>query len=72
MKLSKGFPCHQCAPKEWQHTPNLTGSYELDAVIHHNGNKDIPARLEMYLDCADNGYRPRTGYSGYHGYSGDD
>lgn len=63
---------HRCCPQEWRNVPDLTGSYELDAVIHKNSNRDIPARLEMYLDRSDPLYGPRTGYSGYHGYSGDD
>jgi hypothetical protein len=49
----------------------LTGSYELDAAIHRNGNKDMKDRLEYYLDCGDVGYAPRTAYNGYHNYSGD-
>ena len=74
MKAPKGIPCHQCAPAEWRRTPNLTGSYELDAVIHRNGNKNIPDRLAYYLDCGGNpgqSYGPRTAYNGYHNYAGD-
>lgn len=73
MRTPKGIPCHQCCPAEWRRTPNLTGSHELDAVIHRNGNRDVPARLAYYLDCAGDGqtYGPRTAYSGYHNYSGD-
>jgi hypothetical protein len=63
---------HSVAPAEWRHTPDLTGSHELDAVIARNPNKDMSRRLDMYLDQADNAYGPKTGYSGYHGYSGDD
>ena len=72
MKAPRTIPCHQCAPKEWRRVPDLTGSYELDGVIQRNSNKDIPHRLEYYLDGLDNGYRPKTAYNGYHGYSGDD
>ena len=72
MRNRKGHPHHQVAPAEWRRTPDLTGSYELDAVIARNSNKNLPARLDMYLDKGDNIYGPKTGYSGYHGYSGDD
>lgn len=72
MRTPKNCHYHQCCPQEWRRTPDLTGSYELDAVIHKNPNRDIPARLRMYLDQSDTLYGPRTGYSGYHGYSGDD
>lgn len=72
MRTPKNCNFHQCCPQEWRRTPDLTGSYELDAVIQKNPNKDIPKRLQMYLDQSDNLYGPRTGYNGYHGYSGDD
>ena len=72
MRNRKGHPMHSVAPKEWRHTADRTGSYELDAVIGRNPNKDMARRLDMYLDQADNAYGPKTGYSGYHGYSGDD
>jgi hypothetical protein len=73
MRKQTGFPCHQCAPKEWRHTQNLTGSYELDAVICGCSNKDMVDRIKDHLTCAGNsGYGPRTSYSGYNGYSGDD
>ena len=71
MRAKRGFPCHQCAPEEWRRTPDLTGSYELDAVILPNPNRDMAQRLEYYLDCGDNVYSARTGYNGYHNYSGD-
>jgi hypothetical protein len=64
--------CHNCAPKEWKVIPDRTGSYELDGVIHHNPNPDMRTRLHFYLDQSDTLYGPRTGYSGYNGYSGDD
>jgi len=81
MRNPKGHPCHECAPAEWRHTPDLTGSFELDEVIRKNANRNIPARLEYYLagftagraDSLDeNVYGPRTGYNGYSGYHGDD
>jgi hypothetical protein len=71
MKHPKTFPMHQCCPQEWRRTPDVTGSHELDAVIHRNNNKDLPSRLAMYCDTSDLAYGPITGYSGYHGYSGD-
>lgn len=73
MRAPKHIPCHQCAPAEWRRTPNLTGSYELDAVIHRNGNKDMASRLQFYAACAGNSsYGARTGYNGYAAYDGDD
>lgn len=74
MRAPKTIPCHQCCPPEWRRTPNFTGSYELDAVIHRNGNKDMKDRLAMYAGCANsNGtYGPRSSYNGYNGYSGDE
>jgi hypothetical protein len=72
MRFPKGHKCHECAPQEWRRTPDITGSYELDAVIHKNGNKDLPHRLAYFCESTTNNYGPRTGYNGYHGYSGDD
>lgn len=72
MKRPSHTPSHCFCPKEWRHIPDMTGSYELDAVLRHNPNKDLPSRLELYLDREDPLYGPKTGYSGYHGYSGDD
>lgn len=69
MRRRQGIPCHQCAPEEWRNTQDLTGSFELDAVISRNPNKDMSKKLDMY--CSDNTYSPRTAYSGYHNYSGD-
>lgn len=70
MRTPKGSECHSCAPEEWRRTPNITGSYELDAVIHANPNKDMVSRLQMYCERP-TAYGPLTGYDGYHGYSGD-
>lgn len=50
MRRPSGVPCHNCAPKDWRQTPNLTGNHELDAVIMKNPNRSIPHRLEHYLD----------------------
>jgi hypothetical protein len=70
MRQPAGFQEHAVCPAEWRHTPDMTGSYELDGAIMHNANSDVPRRLHMYLK-RDNAYGPR-GYSGYDGYSGDD
>ena len=58
------------APKGWRDVPNLCGDYDLDATILHRSNSDLPARLNLYLKR--NAYGYKTGYGGYHGYSGDD
>lgn len=68
MRQPKNVKCHQCAPKEWRHTPNMTGDYDLDSTIMHRGNRDMPARLGQHLSS---GSGPRTAYNGYHGYKGD-
>jgi hypothetical protein len=67
-----GIPVHACAPKEWRGTQAFTGDFELDASIARCANADVPARLRMYADSGQTAYRAKTGYSGYHGYSGDD
>ena len=71
-KGKDGVPhaCHECAPKEWRQTPDMSGSYELDAAIERSHNGDLPARLKMYLEN-EMAYGPRTGYDGYHNYGGD-
>lgn len=61
--------CHQCAPKGWRTTPNVTGDYDLDQTILHRHNKDLPHRLELYTKRRS--YGPLTAYSAYHNYSGD-
>lgn len=63
-------PCHECAPAEWRTTRDITGSYELDAVIERCTNADVLHRLAYYLE-RDTAYGPLTGYDAYHGYSGD-
>lgn len=63
--------CHQCAPREWRKTPNLTGDYDLDATILHRRNKDIGHRLELYIRKSGKTYGPNTAYSGYAGLHGD-
>lgn len=70
MRRPKGFQDHAAAPKEFRHTPNVTGSHELDVMVKHCRNKDVPKRLSDYL-THDEAYGPLTGYSGYRGYRGD-
>jgi hypothetical protein len=70
MRYLKGSPRHEVCPKEWSRTPDMTGSYELDAVIARNTNPDIRDRLAFYLE-QENAYGARTGYDGYHNYAGD-
>jgi hypothetical protein len=70
MKHLKGHACHECAPKDWRQTPDLTGSHELDAAIARTKNKDVPDRLKMFMEN-EVAYGARTGYDGYHNYSGD-
>jgi len=74
MKYPKGTPPHRVAPKEWRHTPDLTGSYELDAMIHHSKNRDAADRLRDHIYQLKSGYSygPRTAYQGYNGYDGDE
>lgn len=62
---------HECCPKDWRETPDISGSYELDAAIHRSKNRDVPNRLKVYVE-RETAYGARTGYDGYHGYSGDD
>lgn len=65
--------CHDaCSPKGWHDVPNLTGDYDFDATIEHRNNKNLPQRLWMYVKRGDSAYGYKTGYDGYHGYSGDD
>lgn len=72
MRAPRGVECHECAPEEWRRVPNVTGSYELDAVIRANPNKDMANRLRMYCSGGRvNAYGGLTGYDGYSGYSGD-
>ena len=62
---------HECAPKDWRGVPDRTGSFELDAVIERCENGDLPRRLKLFLDPEQAAYGPISGYSGYHGYTGD-
>lgn len=66
--------CHINGPKAWHDVPVVTGDYDMDATILHRTNKNLPHRLNLYVmrKGSGAGYGPRTGYNGYHGYSGDD
>lgn len=68
MRNPKGFECHDCAPADWRRTPDMTGSYELDATIIRTKNRDMADRLANHLvtDCA---YKQRTPYSNGSGVS---
>jgi len=73
MRYPRGVPSHGrigCCPDDWDGIPDITGSYELDAVIKQSKNKDVPERLQMYCQRV-NSYGPITAYDGYNGYSGD-
>jgi len=72
MKWPKGTPRHEIAPAEWRNTPNFTGSYELDAVIHRNPNPDLKHRMAMYGGHGGTVYGQKTAYTGYEGYEKDD
>ena len=71
MKAPKHHPCHQCAPRGWRTTPNMTGDYDMDATIMHRENKSIPDRLSLYLRKSRSSYQPGSGYSGITNYHGD-
>ena len=65
--------CHECSPAGWRDIPVVSGSYDLDATLMHRSNPALPDRVGLYVKSGRGAaYEPRTGYSGYHGYSGDD
>ena len=64
--------CHQCAPKDWRNVPVLTGDYDLDATVLHRNNKDLVNRMSLYVRKSGKTYGMKTGYSGTHGYHGDE
>jgi hypothetical protein len=73
MKKPNGVRTHEVAPKLWRNTPNLTGDYDLDETLMHRKNCDMERRLAIHLRNAPRGqYGPRSAYSGYSGYHGDD
>ena len=69
--LSEYSQKHECCPKEFRGVPNVTGHHELDVVIARTKNRNVPDRLKMFVED-DIPYGPKTAYSGYHGYTGDD
>lgn len=75
MKYPKGNNCHQCAPGEWRHTPNMTGDYEFDASVIHAKAKRLKTDLMHHIkdgNVPNTIYDPRTAYRGYSGYHGDE
>lgn len=70
MRRLRGYQMHECAPKDWRNTQDVTGSYELDAAIKRSRNRDVPDRLRVYIEN-ETAYGARTGYDGYHNYGGD-
>lgn len=53
MRNPTGIKMHRCCPSDWRHTPDMTGSYELDSVIQRNSNKDMIDRLSIHLQGND-------------------
>ena len=67
MRQPKGYSEYGkegCCPSEWNHTPDMTGSYEMDASIMRTKNKDAQAKLSDHL-VTDVAYKRNTAY----GYS---
>ena len=63
MRKLKGYAHHQCCPADWKQTANMTGSYELDAMIEHTKNKDMADRLRDHLADGQTAYSIRNGYN---------
>lgn len=63
MRKPRGYQNHQCAPEEWRQTSDMTGSFELDAMILRTPNKDMRDRIHSHL-LSDKAYERRTGYGG--------
>ena len=63
MRKPKGFANHTCCPAEWKQTSDITGSFELDAMILRTKNKDMGDRLSNHL-TGDQAYMKRTAYNG--------
>lgn len=62
MRNPKMHSCHQCCPEEWRRTPDMTGSFELDAMIIRTKNKDMAEKLNDHLS-SDAAYQMRTAYN---------
>jgi hypothetical protein len=67
-------PCHECAAHDRRTTHIFTGDPDFDHSIEMCANRDLPARLSIYLSPVATAYRPRNAYTGgaYYGYHGDD
>jgi len=63
MRRPKGFPNHNCCPKEWRNTPNITGSFELDAAIKMTRNKDMADRIKDHISDEPTAYNHRNAYN---------
>lgn len=61
MRKPKTFSNHKCCPEDWRNTPDMTGSYELDAMIMHTSNRDMADRLKDHL-TSDEAYKINNGY----------
>ncbi len=70
MPKIEGCENHRICPRDWRETPDVTGCYELDAVIARSNNADVRNRLWFYSGKV-NAYGPLTGYSAYENYHGD-
>ena len=64
MKQPRGYSEHKCAPEEWRHTPDMSGSYELDGMIRRGANKDMQGKLHDHI-VGDDAYLLRTAYNRY-------
>jgi len=71
-KRPDGYPCHQCAPRDWRNVPIISGDYDLDATILHRKNKDMIGRLELYVRPKRASYGYNSSYNAYHGQAGDE
>jgi hypothetical protein len=64
MKQPKGFTEYGkegCCPRDWNHVPDLTGSFEMDAAIMHCKNKDVQKKIADHL-TTDVAYKRSTSY----------
>jgi len=50
-----------CCPTEWNHTPDMTGNFEMDASIMKCKNKDAQDKLTDHL-VTDVAYRRNSAY----------
>lgn len=66
MKAKAKYDNYECAPKDWRGIQDMTGSFELDAVIARCKNPEVAAKLEDHL-VSDVPYKQRSAYNGYNG-----